>query len=108
MCGIGTSPDDDQHDGATFYNMADTYFVGKLGTSATGAIGVVFALMSVIQALGFMLGLGIGQGFQPVSGFNYGAKKYDRVRSAAHLGCPNRLHHAAVLPEFFADAEESG
>ena len=26
------------------------------------------------------MGLGIGQGFQPVSAFNYGAKKYDRVR----------------------------
>ena len=24
------------------YNMADTYFVGKIGTSATGAVGVVF------------------------------------------------------------------
>ena len=25
------------------YNMADTYFVGKIGTSATGAVGVVFS-----------------------------------------------------------------
>ena len=44
----------------TFYNMADTYFVGTLGTSATGAIGIMFALMAVIQALGFMLGHGSG------------------------------------------------
>ena len=27
-----------------FYNMADTFFVGRLGTSATGAVGVVFPL----------------------------------------------------------------
>ncbi len=36
------------------YNMADTYFVGRLGTSASGAIGVVFGLMAIIQAFGFM------------------------------------------------------
>ena len=27
------------------YNMADTYFVGTLGTSASGATGIVFGLM---------------------------------------------------------------
>lgn len=42
------------------YNMADTYFVGTLGTSASGAVGVVFGLMAVIQAIGFMLGHGAG------------------------------------------------
>ena len=35
----------------SFYNMADTFFVGKLNTSATAAIGVVFSVMSFIQAL---------------------------------------------------------
>ncbi|MDO5539512.1 MAG: MATE family efflux transporter [Eubacteriales bacterium] len=44
----------------SFYNMADTYFVGKIGTSATAAVGVVFPLMSVIQALGFFFGHGSG------------------------------------------------
>ena len=42
------------------YNMADTYFVGQLGDSATGAVGVVFSLMSVIQAIGFFFGHGSG------------------------------------------------
>lgn len=42
------------------YNMADTYFVGKLGTSASGAVGVVFGLMAIIQAFGFMFGHGAG------------------------------------------------
>lgn len=42
------------------YNMADTYFVGTLGTSASGAVGIVFGLMAVIQAVGFMLGHGAG------------------------------------------------
>ena len=37
----------------SIYNMADTYFVGKIGTSATGAVGVIFPLMTIIQAVGF-------------------------------------------------------
>ena len=42
------------------YNMADTYFVGILGTSASGAVGIVFGLMAIIQAVGFMFGHGAG------------------------------------------------
>ncbi len=42
------------------YNMADTYFVGKIGTSASGATGIVFALMAILQAFGFMFGHGAG------------------------------------------------
>ncbi|MDO4191595.1 MAG: MATE family efflux transporter [Bacteroidales bacterium] len=44
----------------SFYNMADTYFVGKINTQATAAVGVTFALMSVIQAIGFFFGQGSG------------------------------------------------
>lgn len=36
------------------YNMPDTYFVGKLGTSATAAVGISFSLMCVIQAIAAM------------------------------------------------------
>jgi len=43
-----------------FYNMADTYFVGKINTSATAAVGVVFSLMAIIQAIGFFFGHGSG------------------------------------------------
>ena len=32
----------------SIYNMADTYFVSQLGTSASGAVGVVFSLMALI------------------------------------------------------------
>ena len=38
---------------SVFYNTADTFFVSKLSTSAAAAVGVVFSLMSIIQALGF-------------------------------------------------------
>ena len=42
------------------YNLVDTAFVGQLGTSASGAMGVVFGFMSIIQAFGFMFGQGSG------------------------------------------------
>ncbi len=45
----------------SFYNMADTFFVGMLkSNSATGAVGVVFSLMAIIQAVGFFFGHGSG------------------------------------------------
>ena len=44
----------------SIYNMADTFFVGRIGTSATAAVGVVFPVMAVIQALGFFCGHGSG------------------------------------------------
>ena len=44
----------------SIYNMADTFFVARLGTSATGAVGVVFSLMAIIQAVGFTMGMGSG------------------------------------------------
>lgn len=44
----------------SIYNMADTYFVGKIGTSATGGVGVIFPLMTLIQAVGFLFGHGSG------------------------------------------------
>ncbi len=44
----------------SFYNMADTFFVGQIGTSATGGVGVVFSVMAIIQAFGFFFGHGSG------------------------------------------------
>ena len=42
------------------YNMADTFFVGRLSTQATAAVGVVLPLMNIIQAVGFFCGHGSG------------------------------------------------
>ena len=44
----------------SIYNMADTYFVGRISTSASAAVGVVYSLMSLIQACGFFFGHGSG------------------------------------------------
>jgi putative MATE family efflux protein len=45
---------------SAMYNMADTYFVSSLGTSAIAGVGVSFSLMAIIQATGFFFGHGSG------------------------------------------------
>lgn len=42
------------------YSMADTFFVGRLSTQATAAVGISFSIMSVIQAVGYFFGHGSG------------------------------------------------
>lgn len=37
----------------TLYNMADSYFVGQINTSASGATSVVMGLMAILQAIGY-------------------------------------------------------
>lgn len=44
----------------TIYNIVDTAFVGTLGTSESGAVGIVFGFMSILQAIAFMFGQGSG------------------------------------------------
>lgn len=45
----------------SFYNMADTFFVGMLqNASATAGVGIVYPLMAIIQAVGFFFGHGSG------------------------------------------------
>lgn len=45
-----------------------------------------FSIASKITFFAFSVVIGFGQGFQPVCGFNYGAKRYDRVREG-YLFC---------------------
>ena len=42
------------------YNMADSFFVSQISVSAGGATSIVFGLMSILQAFGFMFGHGAG------------------------------------------------
>ncbi len=46
------------------------------GDAAIAAMSVVNRFSAFVMCVG----LGVGQGFQPVAGFNYQAKKYDRVK----------------------------
>ncbi len=67
-----------------FLNRAAyTYGIEKYATedggkAAQAALGVV----NKVFMLAFSLSLGIGQGYQPVLGYNYSAKRFDRVKSA--------------------------
>ena len=60
----------------SIYNMADTFFVSRISTSATGAVGVAFSLMAIIQALGFTFGSGSGNYISRLLG------RKDRERAA--------------------------
>ena len=63
------------------YNMADTYFVSTVGTSATGAVGIVFELMAILQAFGFMFGHGAGANISR----RLGTKRVEKKHVFLHL-----------------------
>lgn len=62
----------------SIYNMADTFFVSQISTSASGAVGVNFSLMAMIQAIGFTLGMGSGNYISRM----LGAKERERAQRA--------------------------
>ena len=64
------------------YNLVDTAFVGRLGTSQSGAVGVIFGYMSIIQAVGFMFGQGAGS----ISARLLGAKDEQQASRIASAG----------------------
>ena len=66
----------------SFYNVADTYFVGKIDTQSTAAVGIVFSLMSIIQAVGFFFGHGSGNFISR----RLGAKDLDSAERMAATG----------------------
>ena len=65
-----------------FYNMADTFFVGKINTQSTAAVGVVFSIMALIQAVGFFFGHGSGNYISK----KLGAKKFEDASKMAATG----------------------
>lgn len=56
------------------YNMADSYFVSKIALSAGGATSIVFGIMSILQAFGFMFGHGAGSHISRLLGSKEKAK----------------------------------
>lgn len=66
----------------SIYNMADTYFVSQINTSASAAVGVSYSLMSMIQAFGFTLGMGGGNYLSRVLGTR-DTEKAERIASTA-------------------------
>lgn len=74
---------------SSIYNFADTFFVSRLGESASGAVGVVFSIMAIIQAIGFTLGMG--------SGANISAKLGEKDNKEASLIASSAFFLALVL-----------
>ena len=66
----------------SLYNLADTMFVSGLGDRAIGAVNVVLSLMSIIQAVGFTLGMGAGSIVSRLLGARK-RKEADEVTSSA-------------------------
>jgi len=64
------------------YNMADTFFVSRLGTSASAAVGVVFSMAAIIQAIAFMIGMGCGNEISRL----LGAKKQKEAERYVAVG----------------------
>lgn len=77
----------------TIYNMADTFFIGKLSTSASGAVGVAFSLMAVIQAVGFFFGQGSGNNISR----ELGQRNYERAETLAAVGFFSALISGTVI-----------
>lgn len=77
----------------SFYNMVDTFFVGRINTSATAAVGVVFSLMAIIQAIGFFFGHGSGNHISR----QLGAQNTEEASEMASIGFFSALIAGAVL-----------
>lgn len=77
----------------SFYNMVDTFFVGRINTSATAAVGVVFSLMAIIQAIGFFFGHGSGNYISR----QLGAQNTEEASKMASIGFFSALIAGAVL-----------
>ncbi len=86
----------------SIYNMADTYFVGQLGQSASGAVGVVLTLMLLIQAIGFTLGMGSGSNISRLLGAD-DAESAHRVASTGFFSSIFLGIVLAVLGLIFLD-----
>lgn len=66
----------------SMYNLADTYFVGSINTQSVAAVGISFAMMAVIQAVGFFYGHGAGNYISR----KLGAKEEENARKMAATG----------------------
>lgn len=81
---------------STIYNMADTFFIGMISTSASGAVGVSFSVMAIIQALGFFFGQGAGSNISRA----LGSKDTRRADILASVGFFSAIITGALVGVF--------
>ncbi len=77
----------------SFYNMVDTFFVGKINTQATAAVGIVFSLMAIVQAIGFFFGHGSGNYISR----KLGAKEIEEAEKMSAVGFFSALAAGTIL-----------
>ena len=77
-----------------FYNVVDTFFVGKIDTQSTAALGIVFVYMTLLQAISFFLGQGSGIFISNA----LGARKFKEAEAMAATG----FFSAITLTTFMA------
>ena len=75
------------------FNNAAAFY----GDPAVAAIGIVMRVVSLMMMAIF----GIGQGLQPLAGFNFGARQYDRVLQATKKALKWSTVFAAVMASLF-------
>lgn len=66
---------------------------GSISDSVLAAVGVC----NKVMMFPFSIILGFSQGFQPVAGFNWGAKQYDRVSQSYHFAAKVALIGSVVM-----------
>ncbi len=71
---------------------------GSISDSVLAAVGVC----NKVMMFPFGIILGFGNGFQPVAGFNWGAKRFDRVRESYRFSARVALIGAIIMGVFVA------
>ena len=75
------------------YNMVDTMFVGKINTQSTGAVGIAFSVMALLQAVGFFFGHGSGNSMSR----KLGSRDYEGAQHMAATGFFSALFSGCVI-----------
>ena len=75
------------------YNVVDAAFIGRLSTEATAGIGIAFAYMTFIQAIGFFFGHGSGNYISRA----LGARKFNDAGIMAAVGFFTPLFFGVVV-----------
>lgn len=75
------------------YTIVDTYFVGQLNTQSTAAVGIVFSLMCLVQAIGSFFGHGSGSYMSR----ELGARRLDNANAMAATGLVYALVSGAII-----------
>lgn len=77
----------------SLYNLVTTFYVGRIDTQATAAVGITFSVMSIIQAVGVMFGQGSGNYISR----ELGAKRHDNACRMASTGFLLAIASGAVI-----------